>query len=150
MKKLLLFAVTAVVLAGCQKNSSNLKPAAQATVIGKWYASLDTGKEYIGQQLNGGDTLSYNHTDYLLFNADNTGTSLTAGVSNDFTYTLSDTSLVINFPHYNPDTRTKPIPDIQICSIKQLSATNLTIYYTRTFGTDNITFRKTGHEYFVR
>lgn len=97
MNKILLVALVAVTLfMGCsKKNDSN---PASASVVGKWYITTDSTKTYTNGTLTDHDYESGNHTDYVQFNSNLSGTQLSEGTLVNFTYVIKGNVLTLTYP----------------------------------------------------
>jgi hypothetical protein len=96
MNKILLVALVAVTLfMGCSKKND---ASPSASIVGKWYITTDTTKEYTNNVLTDQDPESFNHTDYVQFNSNGTGVQLSAGISTNITYSVKSNSVTLNYP----------------------------------------------------
>jgi hypothetical protein len=133
MKKTILFIAVVTAFFGCsKKGSSNPTPTNSVTIAGKWFITADTAREYQNAILIAIDTTSYNHTDYIQFNDDNSGSISSLGLVKSFTYTKSGENLTITTPTYAND-GTPEAPLVQTAVIKALTASGLRFELTTTF-----------------
>ena len=147
MKKLLLIALAAVIIAGCSKKN-NPSPTA-VSITGKWYATIDTTKEYVNGTLQTTTPSTYNHTNFVQFNADNTGSSLTDGVPDTFTYSVSGTTLTLNFSAQTVGVITYAAYS-ERAAIRTLTANTLVVYTDDTDINGAETDRTTEVQYLTR
>ena len=102
MNRILLVALAAVALfMGCSKKNN---PSPSASIVGKWYITTDTTKQYTNNVLTVQDPESFDHTDYVQFNSNGTGVQLSGGVSSSFTYSVKNSnSVTLNYPKQTVD-----------------------------------------------
>jgi hypothetical protein len=131
----LLFAVA--LIAGCKTDPvdySITTPNTPATttpvkvdikiLAGKWNYLSDEVKIYVNDQQTTGQPYTYTKGEYIQFNNDGTGKDYTTS----FTYTLKDDKLTINYKAY-VDAGIPISAYTDMCTIKELSANKLTLYY---------------------
>ena len=147
MKKLLLIALLAFIIAGCSKKS-NPSPTV-TSITGKWYATIDTTKEYVNGTLQTTTPTTYNHTNFVQFNADNTGSSLTDGIPDTFTYSLSGTTLTLNFSAQTVGVITYAAYS-EKATVRTLTANTLVVYEDDTDVSGGETDRTTEVQYLTR
>lgn len=99
MKKILLISFAAMLWFSCSKKNGSSPTSA---IVGKWYLSADSTAEYSNATLLDHETLTFNHTDYSLFNANGSGSSVSINGNTvttvNFTYKVSGTALTLNYP----------------------------------------------------
>jgi hypothetical protein len=97
-------------------------------LVGKWNYTSNEVKFYIGGMLTAPDPYTYSNGEFIQFNNDGTGKDY----NTSFTYTLKNDQLTITYNAY--DAQGLPIdPVIQTCTIKELSASKLTLYYDNSY-----------------
>jgi hypothetical protein len=78
--------------------------------------------------LTAADPYTYSNAEYIQFNADGTGKDY----NNTFTYTLKNDQLTIIYSAYLDGT--VPVDAVtQTCTIKEISASKLTLYYDNSY-----------------
>jgi hypothetical protein len=80
-----------VLFAACKKNSNNNTQEDKPTVIGKWYFKSERVQTFksTGELISDHSTTTYPLNDYILFNADGTGSAHSGPDEALFTYTVS-------------------------------------------------------------
>jgi hypothetical protein len=145
MNKILLVALVAVALfMGCSKKND---ASPSASLVGKWYITTDTIKQYTNNVLSDQDPESFNHTDYVQYNSNGTGVQLSAGTSTNFTYSVKNNILTLNYPK-------QTIDDVTIDAFSKTATfktTSSTLYiFIEDSETDNgVTYRLTEASYFT-
>jgi hypothetical protein len=94
--------------------------------------------------------LHFNHTDYIQFNQDRTGTQTSSGIVSSFTYTYSEGVIIISIPQKANDGAVLA-PLVQTATVKLLITTNLAynLITTFTFGA-GVEFTETSSESFEK
>ena len=126
MRNILCIAIL-LLLYSCKKNH-NGPSNANANLVNKWYAVSSTYIQYNNGSPANTTNTSYNHTDYIQFNLDGTGTQVKNGTTSAFTYTSENN--VITFK-YTASQQT------DVANIKSLTTNNLELYFDH----------KTDHQY---
>ena len=95
MKKTITSAIILLCLFCACKKSSNNSPA--TSIVGTWYETkVVLHQTTDGANPSGDTTLITNKSVYVTFNSNGTGTSVAPGSSNNFTYSLSGSALIIS------------------------------------------------------
>lgn len=146
MNKLLLIVAAGILLVSCSKKNT---PAPSIAFVGKWYAKADTIREFQDNVLTETDFTTSDHTDYIQFNSDKTGITVTNGVLSAFTYTYSGNTITVIIPYKNIVGTNAPLTETII--IKGLTTGNLTLASTVTvdLGT-GVLLRETENESFEK
>jgi hypothetical protein len=137
----LLFAF--VLIAGCKRDSVN---PTTPIIAGKWkYTSYDA-KMYINGQQTTDQPYNYDKGEYLQFNEDGTGIDY----QTSFTYTFKNDQLIVKYGAY-VDGGVSYDAYTDTCTVKELSANKLTIYYENSFkDSNNVLNTNTVTEYLSR
>jgi hypothetical protein len=99
MNKVILVAFVAILWISCSKTSD-----IPSSIAAKWYKTNVTNFEYTNGVLDNKYTLNYNHTDFMVFNSDGTGSSVSvvdtlhSTDTMNFSYKLSGKTLSFTFP----------------------------------------------------
>ncbi|MDB5286424.1 MAG: hypothetical protein JWR05_1373 [Mucilaginibacter sp.] len=134
---ILLFAFA--LIAGCKPDPVNYNiPIATTPAVtvkadikilaGKWNYTSDNVKLYVNDTQSGGQPYTYSKGEYVQFNNDGTGRDYITS----FTYTLKDDKLTINYSAY-VDAGVPIDAYTDTCTIKELSANKLTLYYDNSY-----------------
>ena len=126
MKKYLgLLFILAAFVYSCKK-SGNRVVAPNASIVGTWFVTNDSLKEYDNSGLTSATANAYNKEESYRFNADGTGyTSIdTVPGNTTFTYTKAGNNVVLTYPaqNYKGD-------EIDTARIGVLTATSLELIY---------------------
>lgn len=119
MKRSIFCLLMLVLFCACKKNN-NGPSTASANLVNKWYAISSAYVQYSNGTPGNTSNTSYNHTDYIQFNLDGTGTQVKNGTTSSFTYT-SDNN-IITFK-YTASQQT------DMATIKSLTANKLELYF---------------------
>ncbi|WP_299514601.1 hypothetical protein [Mucilaginibacter sp.] len=98
MKKILPI-VLITFLASCRLDNTAVPSSTAFT--GKWYkvnATLSGSTNNTSNAATNSVTTHFDHTDYIVFNADGTGEQLKGGVMSTFNYTKNSNTLTLNYP----------------------------------------------------
>lgn len=85
MKKLIVIAALGIAFTGCKK-AQEILPS--NSITGKWWFTSST---------MGGQTTNYNHTDYVEFDTDGSGTEVENGITSHFAYVVSGSNVSMQF-----------------------------------------------------
>lgn len=124
MKKLSLLLLSALILCGCKKSTSN--PTPQITIVGKWVKNKTVSTETVNGRVGATtETLFSDPNNYMQFNSNGTGTASTGGngsyILTNFTYSVSGSMLIV--PHNFGVSTT-----VETQTITTLTSSNLTIH----------------------
>jgi len=145
MNKILLVALAAIALfMGCQKKST---PSPSASIVGKWYITTDTTRQYTNNVLTDQDPESFDHTDYVQFNSDGSGVQLSGDESGNFTYSVKGNSVTLNYPKQVVDNTT--IDAFSKTATYKATSSALYIFITDTETDGGATYRYTESTYFT-
>lgn len=128
MKKILLIAVTLLIIISCsKKNTPTPAVALKVAIVGTWTAKADT--EVITK--DGVYWRTYPITGYisLTFKSDGTGTKVWDDGPRDFTYTISNNTITFNFARIDySDTSYAPAYSEQL-DVKTITGNSLVMIY---------------------
>jgi hypothetical protein len=145
MNKILLVALAAVTLfMGCSKKNN---PSPSASLVGKWFQTTDTARIYTNNVLTEADPESFDHTDYVQFNSNGTGVQLSGDESINFTYSVKNNAVTLNYPKQTVDNVTIDAYS-QTGTFKTTSST-LYIYFDYSETDGGATYRYTESSYFT-
>jgi hypothetical protein len=145
MNKILLVALVAVALfMGCSKKND---ASPTASLVGKWYITTDTIKQYTNNVLSEQDPESFNHTDYVQYNSNGTGVQLSAGTSTNFTYSVKNNILTLNYPKQTIDNVT--IDAFSKTATFKTTSSTLYIFIEDSETDNGVTYRLTEASHFT-
>ena len=151
MKKIILLVAVVAVLIGCSKSTYKPVATTSSLITGQWYYTLDSMQTYSNGTPQELSVKQYAHTDYVTFNADNTGTAYisSSGSKVSFTYTLSGNNITLNYPSQTV-LGTTTAAYSQGAVIKQLNANTLELYFDNSTVNSGITIKVTEASYFSK
>lgn len=126
MKRLSFALIAVISFTGCSKKTT-VSP--NVLITGTWYISKVTGNDYKNGIFVSSWNRTENHGDYMRFNSDGTGSNLIDGISVDYSYIITKTTLTL----YNPSDAS----DVSNLNIIKLDSNNLVIKSTVTNSATN-------------
>ena len=154
MKKLVLILAAAAFM-GCGKQNGPSPISNSSLIDAQWYYTVDTVRTYTNGNLQLISAKSYpsihTNADYVKFNADGTGSQFISASGNtlSFNYSLSGNSVTLTYPSQTVLGATTTA-STETAAIKQLTGTNLSLFFDSSVTASSITTRTTEAAYFVK
>ena len=146
-----LLLIPAAFVYSCKKTSD--VPVAPASIVGAWYVTADTIKEYDSSGLiSATANIYYNKGESFQFNANGSGFSVVDTIPGrlTFTYTVAGSNAVLNYPAQNYNNMS-PGSTIDSARIGLLTQTRLELIYKGYyFGTAGSTYYNETDVYLIK
>ncbi|MCR8561845.1 lipocalin family protein [Mucilaginibacter sp. BJC16-A38] len=149
MKKILLIAVTALIIVGCSKKNSPTPPIElKVAIVGTWTAKADT--EIITKDGAAWHTYAIPGYISLTFKNDGTGTKVWSDGPRTFTYTISDNKITFNFAEIDNPDGSIATAFSESLDVKTITSTRLVMIYQDDITQDGSLYHTTETQQFSK
>jgi len=149
MKKILLIAVTALIIVSCsKKNTPTPAIDLKVAIVGTWSAKADT--EIITKDGAAWHTYAIPGYISLTFKSDGTGTKVWSDGPRNFTYTISNNSITFNFTEIDNPDGSVAVAFSESLDVKSIASNRLVMIYQDDITQDGSLYHTTETQQFSK